>query len=244
YDLIGVVGGDGTVHEAVNGMLERSDGRRVPLGLLPTGTGNTVHADLGCAELNTSVRWIVEETTMEIDVAEVRCGDVTSYCVNIVGWGAVADVNRLAERLRFLGKSRYAVAAACHIARPQPLRARLTLDDETLDGEFLFVIACNTRTTGAGMRVAPAAQLSDGKFDVVVCRPMSRIRLLQVFLRVFSGAHVGMEGVVYRQVTRFSWDGEPGSWLNLDGELRSAAPVVAVVRPRALQVYGKANACS
>jgi diacylglycerol kinase (ATP) len=164
-------------------------------------------------------------------------GNEVVCCVDIVGWGAVADINGTAERLRKIGPSRYAVAALWHMVRPNRRRARLILDSELHDDEFLFVIGCNTRFTGRKMQLAPHADIGDGKIDVVVLRRASRLQMLRLFRRVFSGSHLSLGYVEYHQVRSFAIESEGNETLDLDGEIKGRAPVKVQMLPAALQVY-------
>lgn len=237
YDGLCVIGGDGTVHEVVNGLLTRDDQRRIPLGLIPAGTGNTLHHQLHCSDPADAARAIVAGVTRPLDVARVRMSGHTVYCVNIVGWGAVADINRIAERFRLFGPMRYSVASLWKIVLPKRRRARLRLDDEWLEGEFLFVIGCNTRSTGTGMVLAPNAEIDDGKIDLVALRPASRRRLLRALRNVLRGDTLDLPEAVIRQVSEFAIDTASGDPLNLDGEVKGTAPLTVEMMPRALQIF-------
>ena len=105
--------------------------------------------------------------------------DQTVNCLNIIGWGGVVDINRTAERMRWVGRPRYTLAALWHILFRRRRRAVLVLDDQTADDEFLFVVGCNTQFTAKGMRLAPRADLGDGKIDVIVVRRASFGQLLR-----------------------------------------------------------------
>jgi YegS/Rv2252/BmrU family lipid kinase len=237
-DGICVVGGDGTVHEVADGLMHRNEPIGVPLGLVPAGTGNTLHQHLKCDDPLEAARRIVAGGTLPLDVIRVTLDDRVLHCVDIVGWGAVADINGTAERLRLLGRPRYAVAAVWHIARAKRRRARLVLDERRDDDEFLFVIACNAKFTGAGMKLAPQAEVGDGKIDVVVLRRASRRQMLTLFTKVFDGSHLELGYVEYHQVRSFAVESDGCEPLDLDGEMKGHAPFRAEVLPAALRVFG------
>ncbi|MFO0875982.1 MAG: diacylglycerol kinase family protein [Gemmataceae bacterium] len=236
YAAVCVIGGDGTVHEVINGLLRRDHPVSLPLGLIPAGTGNTLHEHVGCSDLESATRCILRGATRGLDIAQVTFAEERVFCANIVGWGAVTDINLLAERLRWLGRVRYTVAALWHILKPIPRRAQLTLDHITLDEEYLFAIACNTRTTGSGMMLAPEALLDDGRFDVVLVRPRGRRELLNLFRRVSDGSHLKLPGVECHSVGSFGISTATPDLLNLDGEIKGVTPFTARVLPRALRV--------
>jgi diacylglycerol kinase family enzyme len=123
-----VIGGDGTIHEVVSGLMERGEPVSVPLGIIPGGTGNDVAKQLGIATAMEAAQRIVAGRTCPLDVMRVDAEGRTDYCVTIVGWAGVGDINARAERLRRLGPPRYAFAALWQILFPKRHRARVVLD--------------------------------------------------------------------------------------------------------------------
>jgi YegS/Rv2252/BmrU family lipid kinase len=237
YQACCVIGGDGTIHEVVNGLMNRGVDAVLPLGLIPAGTGNTLHFhQQAAADPIEAAKRILTGRTSPLDVARVTMACGTVYCVNIVGWAAVADINIWAEQLRWCGPARYALAAFRYIAKPRSRFAKLVLDDEIVEDNFQMVIGCNTKYTGKGMMLAPRAEINDDKIDVVVVRHASRWEMLRLFQRVYDGSHLEMKCVEYHQVRRFAIELDDQRPLNLDGEAIGSAPFVAEMLPAALRV--------
>jgi diacylglycerol kinase (ATP) len=232
-----LIGGDGTIHEVANGLLARDAPAAVPVGIIPGGTGNSVVWHLGCPSPRQAVDRILAGRTQPMDVARLTLPDQTIHCLNIIGWGSVVDINRTAERLRKVGRPRYALAALWHILCPRRRRAKLALDGQVSEDDFLLVVGCNTKFTGKAMNLAPRADLSDGKIDVVVVRRASRRQMLQLFQGVFAGSHLRLPCVEYYQVRSFRIDTAAPEPLNLDGELKGCSPVSAEMLPAALRVF-------
>jgi diacylglycerol kinase (ATP) len=164
-------------------------------------------------------------------------GDQIDFCVTLVGWVGVADINCKAERLRMLGPPRYAIAALWQILFPKWRRARLVIDGETIEDDFLFAVACNTIFTGSGMRLAPRAKVNDGKIDIVILRNASRWQMFRLFVKVFDGSHVDMPGVEYYQARSLSIVSDDREPLDLDGEIKGTPPVSIQVIPGAVRVF-------
>ncbi len=239
YAGLCLIGGDGTVHEVVNGLLQRDQPHAIPLGIIPAGTGNTVHQHLhGRAGPREVAQQILAGRTTPLDAVRVTLADRVVFCINIIGWGAVADINGTAERLRWLGPPRYAAAALWHILCARRRRAKLLLDGQVQDDDFLFLIVCNTKFTGSSMKLAPRAEVDDGKLDVVVVRRASRLQMLRVFAGVYDGSHLALPCVEYYQVRSFALESAGHDRLNLDGEMKGTTPVAAEVLPAALRVFG------
>lgn len=231
------VGGDGTFHEVANGLMQRDEAVSIPIGIIPAGTGNSVAQHLQFDAPVEAAKRIIAGRFQPLDVVRVKLQDRVIYCVNIVGWGAVSDINLTAEKMRFMGPTRYTLAALRHILTPKMRRATLKLDDKTMTDDFLFVMACNTKYTGAGMKLAPEAEIGDGKIDVVVIRRVSRWQMLRLFMKVFDGSHVGMNCIEFHQVRSFSIQSDDGDQMNCDGEMKGNSPMTATLLPSALSVF-------
>lgn len=237
-DGICVIGGDGTVHEVADGLMQRGEIVSIPLGIIPAGTGNTLAEHLQCIDPLEAARRIVVGATHPLDVIRVTLRDRIVYCVDLVGWGAVADINCTAEKWRLLGMTRYTAATLWQVLRAKRRRATLVLDGEIFAGEFLFVVACNPKFAGPGMMLAPHAELGDGRIDVVVVRKAARWEMLKMFIKVFDGSHLALRFVEYHQVRSFAIESETYDPMDLDGEMKGHAPMTAEVLPSALSIFG------
>jgi len=232
-----VVGGDGTIHEVINGVLNRGNESDVRLGIIPAGSGNSVSLDCGITSPLAGVQRILDGKVRDIDVAQVTTENEVRFCINVVGWGAAVEINQFAERIRRLGPTRYAIAAGLHILRAKGRRVQLTLDASDIDDDFQMIVACNTQFTGKAMRLAPRADMSDGKIDVVLVRRATRGQLLRLFRDVYTGQHLNLPCVEYRQVASLRLACPEPQPLNLDGELTGQTPVTLEVLPGRLNVF-------
>ena len=170
-------------------------------------------------------------------MAKVSIGQEVVYCFNIVGWGMVTDINRSAEKMRWLGEQRYNVTTLMHVFFLNRRRTKLILDGEEDEDEFIFILGCNTQYTGKGMRMAPRAKLDDGLIDVIVIRDATRRKLLNIFPKVFDGSHVDDPVVEYHQVKKYSLIPQEDDILNLDGELKGSTPFDVEVLSAAFTVF-------
>ncbi|MFM7830682.1 MAG: diacylglycerol/lipid kinase family protein [Planctomycetaceae bacterium] len=236
FHCIAVIGGDGTIHEVVNGLMLRHAPAQTPIAIVPAGTGNALALQYNLQSVPDAAHRILRGTTTPLDVLQVTQQQQTTCCINIAGWGAATDINVTAEKLRWLGRSRYSLAALLQILQPPVRSAIVTLDQQTLHGQFLFAVACNTRFAGHRMLLAPDARCDDGLLDVLLLRPTSRWNLLKVFQGIADGSHRNLPGIEYHQarsVTIQTSDPDP---LNLDGEISGTAPFTATVLPAALRL--------
>ena len=236
YSGLCAIGGDGTLFEMVNGMLKRKDNQNFPLGLITGGTGNAFMHDLNCLDPIEASERIIKGNLRSVDIAKVETPNNLYYSFNIIGWGLVADAGYLAEYFRLLGGLRYDVASILEVLRGKRRIARLILDDEVVEDDFVFVIACNTIHTGKAMRIAPNAKFDDGKIDLIIVRNASKTELLKLFPKLFTGEHVKSKLVECRQVQKFSIISDENSSLIIDGELIGSTPVHVTMEPKKINV--------
>ena len=238
YDGMIVIGGDGTMHEVVNGMLTRSDKKQLPIGLIPGGTGNSFIHDLELMNPVDAAKAIISGEIRQIDVAEVKINDMIKYAFNIIGWGLVTDVGNKAEKWRWLGEARYTLLSVFEVLKYKPRLATLILDNDEIIDNFTFIIGCNTMYTGKGMKMAPKAKLDDGLMDIVVVRHgPSRFKLLTMLPKVYDGTHINSSILEYYQVSEFSLIPERDEILNIDGEVLGTTPIHVKMIPGAFQVF-------
>ena len=236
YDGLCAIGGDGTMSEMINGMLNRKDNERIPLGLIAGGTGNAFMHDLDCLSPIEAANRIIDGKLRPIDVAKVVADNIEYYSFNIIGWGLAADAANMAEGLRWFGGARYNIASIIEVILDRKKMATLVIDDMEFREDFVGIIACNTIHTGKAMRMAPYAKIDDGKLDLLILRKGSRIKLLKLFSKLFSGEHINNSLVEYKQVNRFSIIPDVKSKLNIDGELIGNSPVHVEVKSKIVNV--------
>ncbi len=233
--MIVVVGGDGTIHEVINGLMKRDDGIKPPLSIVPAGTGNSLAHDLGISGIEEAIEVVQMGRQIEMDIAEIAYDNQVIYSFNVVGWGVPTNINILAEKIRWFRGQRYNVAALYEIMKNRGKEVRLEHDQGKVAGEVSFIVACNTIHTGNGMRLAPKARINDGLIDLLVVKKISRMQLLKLFLKVFKGAHIPHPLISYFQVKSFTIDSER-ALLNVDGEITGLAPCSVTVIPSAIRI--------
>ncbi len=238
-DALCAIGGDGTLFEIINGMLKRKDEDRLPIGLITGGTGNSFMHDLDCLSPVDAAKRIIKFKYRAIDLAKVQniSTNEVIYSFNIVGWGVATDTNKRAEKMRWLGEMRYNVAAIIEILKGSKRIAEISYDDQPFyKDDFVFILGCNTIHTGKAMKAAPKAKLDDGLIDLVIVKKASRLKLLLLFPKLFTGDHLKSPLVEYRQVKKFSIKPEISSDLNIDGELVGQTPINVSVEQKLLNV--------
>ena len=148
YDGFIGIGGDGTLHEITNGMLSRQDDNKIPIGIIPGGSGNSYMHDLELTDPIQATKTIIRGKTLAVDAAQIEVNHIVKYAMNMVGWGLVTDVGNRAENYRWLGTSRYTILSVVEVLRHKNRSAVLIIDDKKIEDEFTFIIACNSIHVG------------------------------------------------------------------------------------------------
>jgi len=229
-DTIVAVGGDGTVHLALQAVV----GTDTSLGIVPLGTGNDAAASLGIPtkDPHAAVRVVLDGHTRSFDVGHARTAEgIERYFLCVLSTGFDSLVTERANRMtRPSGDSRYVLAMLAELRAFTPVPYHVQVDDEVVDDDAMLVSLGNGPMFGGGMRVCPAADLHDGLLTMIWVHRISKVELLRVFPRIFRGTHVTHPAVTQRQVgtVRLS---APGQLAYADGERVGPLPVeVCTVR--------------
>ncbi len=236
YKGLCAIGGDGTMHELVNGMLTRKDRDKISLGLLTGGTGNSFMHDMNCLDPVVAAKRILMGRLRKVDIARVDAAGEIIYGFNIVGWGLPTDINILAAKLRWLGGQCYNVASIIEVIKNKVRLAKISIDGRTIAGDYGFILGCNTIHTGNAMKMAPLAQIDDGLIDLIIVRKAGRLKLLYLFTKIFKGGHVGDPAVEYHQAREFSIVPLEDYVLNIDGETVGSTPIHVKILPGEIEV--------
>lgn len=240
FDGVLAAGGDGTLFEVLNGLYAHSPQRRVPLGLVPVGTGNAFARDLGLmpGDWASGIGIIRAGTVRRVDVGRVSFGEDGSYhFLNIVGAGLPVDAMRTAEHLKSLGRSAYSLAAMWRAVLLKTYPLVVEIDGDRIEQEAVFVEVSNTRYTGTSFLMAPSARYDDGLLDVTLLRRLPRRRLLRLFPSIYSGRHVEYPEVLTRQARRVRLLAPAGLQLAPDGEFRGRLPATVECLPGDLAIF-------
>jgi len=236
--ILVVVGGDGMVHLGAQAALEAG----VPLGVIPSGTGNDLARHLGiplgsvplaCAAF---LEALAKPARMiDVGVSRGPDGRDTPYvCVLSAGFDAI--VNERANRITFpKGRHRYTLALLIELAQLRVLNYRVSIDGEDFSGKYLLVAVANAQSFGGGMKVTPEAVIDDGVLDIFLLKPLSRFNFLRIYPRVFKGTHVSDHRVVITRGRTVHIECE-GVVAYADGEAMTPLPLDISVRHRALHV--------
>lgn len=219
YDVIVSVGGDGTINEIINGL----PGIDKPLGMIPIGTGNDF-ARSCCIPLNNITEAI--SILKQHDVKPVDVGVVNGRrFINVMGFGFDGQVNDVVQAIRFIPPAiRVYLAIAFVYLFYRRKAIRVSFDDQVLtDPIFLFAIG-NGWNVGGGLQLTPKAIMDDGKFDLSYAPKIGRLRILQVFAKLFDGTITEIPEVEVFQTDKIQIDMDGHVPVHFDGEQFKPVP--------------------
>jgi diacylglycerol kinase (ATP) len=247
--LLVAVGGDGTLHEVANGVLDAGGGAAI--GYVGQGTGGDFRRTLGAEHrLDAYVEAIAGGREQRIDAGRLhyRAADGTTrarWFVNVLsaGLGGLVDAYVPETTKAFGGKAAYCWASLRALARCQRgrLRCAVTLGGDRHERRVdTFMIAiCNGRYFGGGMHVAPMAKPDDGRFEVISLDGPTKLAFATSSLRIYDGKHLSAPGVQHFACDRITVDLE-NEWarsvflLDVDGEALGGLPLEVELVPLAL----------
>ena len=230
------VDGDGTLHEVVNGLMAREE--RPALGLLPLGTGNSFGRDLGLTTPERCLAAIRLARTRAVDVVRAEHAAGVLHSINLVSIGFSAEAGALTNRrFKSLGAAGYICAVLITLARLKHPTFRVRLDGGPWDARPCALLSfSNSQYTGGDMRMAPAADPTDGRVDVIRVGALSRPRFLATFPKIFAGTHVSAADIEATTARAVELDLATAVDVMIDGEVVALRLTRLEVLPGAVEV--------
>ncbi len=182
FDVIVSVGGDGTINEIVNGMPDLNK----PLGIIPIGTGNDFarSCSMETGNLESAVDVLLTHDVKKVDVGEVN----GRRFINVMGLGFEGRANDIGKMLPYLhGTPKYLIAIGGTYLSYKRMPLRVKFNDMTIDEKVFLLSIGNGWNVGGGLQLTPKAILDDGMFDVGYLQNITRLRILQVFSKLYDG---------------------------------------------------------
>jgi diacylglycerol kinase (ATP) len=236
-----VVGGDGSVHEVVNGIAE-ADG--VELAVVPRGTGYDFARSLGITrDLDGAIETALSGDVREIDLGLVSYrswagADGRAWFANVGSAGiSGAIAQRANETSKALGgRISYYWATLAVYAGWQTGELRVSVDDEIRGGKMIDVQVANGRYVAGGMMLCPEAEPDDGVFDVLVLGDVTKRDLLFVLPKTYRGKHLPHPRLELLRGRVVTVDADEPLPIELDGEQPGTTPARFEIVPRALRL--------
>ncbi len=232
-----VVGGDGIAHLGVNIACDTG----IPLGIIAAGTGNDLARSIGMPEgdVVAGTHAVLDklDSPRKVDAIKAHSSTGPFWFFGTASAGFDALCNQRANLMSWpKGQRRYDIAMVLELAKFKPIHYEATIDGEHRSFDAMLCAVANGPAFGGGMLIAPEAKVDDGYLDLFIVHAMSRLELLKVFPKVYTGGHVTHPAVefVRAKSVKLSSGNMP---VYSDGEARGHSPLTATVMPGALSVF-------
>jgi YegS/Rv2252/BmrU family lipid kinase len=249
-ELVVAIGGDGTVNEVANGFFD--EGKPVApsaaMGLLPFGTGGDFRKSLHIPkDMAQSAAILSRGKVQSIDIGNLNFtarggGQGQRVFANITSFGMSGEVDEQvnAASKRLGGRVTFMLATLKVSVSFKAKRVRLVFDDEddkAIESTISTVAVANGRYFGGGMMVAPNADLTDGKFDVVALEEMGLGKSILFSRHIYKGSHLNLDSVSSRRAKKVYAESIDGQevLLDMDGEVPGTLPATFAIMPEALR---------
>ncbi|CAN2199138.1 LCB5 Sphingosine kinase and enzymes related to eukaryotic diacylglycerol kinase [Candidatus Nanopelagicaceae bacterium] len=214
------VGGDGLAHLVLQVVVPR----RIPFTVVAGGTGNDFVRAFGwdLDNFTSQLESVTTRPPMPIDLGLVD----SEWFGAILSTGFDSVVNEKANTIKWpKGPMKYNLAIAMELPKFRPLAYQIEMDGQSIATEAMLIAIGNGNSYGGGMKVCPNADMSDGLFDVMILRPVSKLEFLRVFPKVFSGKHINHPQVDIYRSAKVSLSADAIAYA--DGERIGGLPVRA-----------------
>ena len=240
-----IFGGDGTVHRH----LAQLHQQKIPMLVVPTGSGNDFAKALGIRSMEIAVQAWQQfcadgKNVRDIDLGVIRAnGQETLFCC-VAGIGMDAEANARANRMPRWLKSRggYVLAALQSLIAFKAAEMNITAEGRELRRSAFFVAIGNALSYGGGMKVTPQATLDDGLLDICIVSKMNKLKLLGWVPTIFFGEHLRLKEVEYFQTAQLRIDSQRRLDVYADGEFAGQTAVEIGLIRRGLRVIGPSGA--
>lgn len=234
YNYLIAVGGDGLVNLCLQMVAEKE----ICLGVIPAGTGNDFARATGFngKSVDEIFSIISKSKPIKIDLGKAVSAGGSKWFVQVLSTGFDAIVNSLANRMVWpRGKSKYTIATILILSRFKSIPYRFEIDGKAIEQNVMLLVVANGESYGGGMRICPGASNSDGIFDILIVRPVTKIVLLTIFPKVFKGNHIPHPKIDVYKGKHVKISGPTVSYA--DGEFVSQLPIEVTNVPNALTTW-------
>jgi diacylglycerol kinase (ATP) len=245
FDLVIAAGGDGTVHEVVNGLMRVPEEQRPRLGVVPLGSGNDFSHAIGMDSVPANaLRQVVAGLPRRVDIGCLVDGrGRTEYWDNAVGIGFDTIVTLRSRRYKLMrGFLIYllAVIQTIILDHDSPY-LQIETDTENWSQKTVMLVLCNGGREGGGFKVAPQAKVDDGIINYVGINHVSRPMMFRLLPEVMNGTHARFRQVRTGECRKLSLQSDRPLYTHLDGEIYSGLgtdlrQLSVEILPGALQV--------
>ncbi|WML37931.1 diacylglycerol kinase [Neobacillus sp. OS1-2] len=221
YDIVIAAGGDGTIHEVVNGLAEQEF--RPKLGIIPAGTTNDFARALHIPrDVGAAVDIITKGELIPVDIGRIN----DRYFINIAGGGRITELTyEVPSKLKtMLGQLAYYLKGMEMLPSIKASDLTIEYDGKLFEGEAMMFLVGLTNSIGGFERLAPDASINDGLFSLLILKKVNLAEFVRIATLAIRGEHVNDPNVIYTQANRIKVYSDEKVQLNLDGEFGGLLP--------------------
>lgn len=225
-DLVVCCGGDGTFNETVSGLLE--SGADTPIGYIPAGSTNDFAGSLGLPTNPVEAAKAITLGTPTVYDVGTFGGRVFTY---VASFGAFTRASYATPQSikNALGHTAYVLGGISELSQIKDIGATFRLDDEVLEGDYIFGAICNSTSLGGILTLDPAqVDMADGLFEILLVRAPKDLGEIAECIAAVQKQQYNCRMITFRTASRLTVTTEPGTSWTLDGELEPAQETVEV----------------
>ena len=225
YDLIVAMGGDGTVHEVVNGLMQIPERKRPVLGVVPIGSGNDFAHSIGVPKKSDHalLHALKAESASPIDIGVLtdEQSGRKEYFDNTVGAGFDAVVTIRSHKLPIVkGFLMYLTAVIQTILlNHNPAKIKFQSDEQTWDDTVLMTTICNGGREGGGFLISPDSKIDDGVFQFLNVKKVSRAMMFRLVPEFMKGTHLRFKETQLGSFKKMTMQSDRPLYIHADGEV-------------------------
>lgn len=228
FNKIIVVGGDGTLHEVINGL----NSKKIILGMIPTGTGNDFSRTVGISRIpeKAAEQILLNGQAVDIDLGMIN----KKLFVNVAGIGFDAQVaEEINTSFKWLsGVPAYLLAVLKLLRKYRNIPLEINLDNKDVFTVKAFLLAVgNAQYYGGGIRIIPTAVIDDGFLNVCIAGDASKFEILTAIPKAFSGKHLEHDKVTAYKAKKITISSSIPAPIHADGEVVGYLPAVIELFP-------------
>ncbi len=235
YDIVIAAGGDGTVNEVVNGLMQVE--KRPKLGILPVGTTNDYARALNVAkDPLEALHIIATQETIRVDIGKANENE---FFINNAAGGRITEITyAVKESMKSKwGRLAYLFSGLTVLPKLSPVNVEISYNDEIFKGEILLFFVNKSNSVGGMETLCPPAELNSGMFELLILKKVSPKKLFQLFASIKKGTHLSSSDVIHARTGKVEVKSDADLNVSYDGVHGGKAPYILEVIPEALEVF-------